>query len=281
MSIHQQWKKSLDPDSLKCSQGHILLQKNDGTPACVMPSTYEKLIDRGYAKYDSSLMSKRPDMMNQLVQHMISNESLMHHWHDMLQKNQNLMMQTINDFVTHMKDNPELLKNMLGPMTSEPTLREKMIQTMQNHSHMEATLKQHTMWMDSVHQPIRSEMDHSDFEMGCPMCEKMEEKMSKTNCSWCPEYQMYSMHKQNQFSNSERMMDMMHHIWINSGMSADIHRQMLGNPSHMALMSQDLMEPMLNAVMDDVQLRQQMIDLMLEHEDFMNTIRHENPIDQH
>lgn len=279
MSIHQQWKKFSDLYLLKCNQGHILLQKNDGTPACVLPYTYEKLIDRGYTKFDLSLMSKRPDMMNQLMDHMISNESLMHHWHNMLQKNPSLMMQTMNDFTIHMKENPELLKNMLGPMTSVPELREKMIQTMKHHSQMESSLKQNSMWMNSVHQPMMSSGmgNQGDSVMNCQMCQNMD----KTSCSWCPEYQMHSMSKITVFSHSERMMDMMHEIWINSDMTSEIHREMLKNPSHMALMSQDMMEPLLNAVMDDDQLRQQMIDLMLEHENFMNTIRHENPSDQH
>ena len=36
-----------------------------------------------------------------------------------------------------------------------------------------------------------------------------------------------------------------------------------------------------NAVMDDEDLREQMIDLMLQHNDFMNSIRYENPIQEH
>ena len=33
--------------------------------------------------------------------------------------------------------------------------------------------------------------------------------------------------------------------------------------------------------MDDEDLRGQMIELMLQHEDFMNSIRHENPAWEH
>jgi len=51
---------------------------------------------------------------------------------------------------------------------------------------------------------------------------------------------------------------------------------MLENSSHMAMMSHQMMEPMLGAVMDDANLREQMIELMLEHQDFMNSIRHDN-----
>ena len=57
---------------------------------------------------------------------------------------------------------------------------------------------------------------------------------------------------------------------------------MLESPTHLAAMSQQLMEPMVNSIMNDQVLRQEMINLMLENHDFMNSIRHENPVnDQH
>ena len=262
---HHQWKKSVDPDVIICKENHLLLQKHDGSPACVMPSTYMKLIDRGYGNYDSSIMSKRPEMMSHLMQNMVSNENLMYHWHEMLQKNPSVMMQTIDDWVTQMKENPELLKNILGPMTSDPKLREKMIETMKNHPHMENSLKGHSKWMNSVHQPIMG----SDMEQGM---------MSNTDCAWCPDYQMSTSHEHSKkFVNSDRMMDMMHDMWINSGISQDMHTLMLEDPSHMALMSEHMMKPMLDAIMDDHELRVKKIDLMLEHHDFMNSIQHDNP----
>jgi len=265
MSPHYQWKKFADPDTLICKQGHLLLQKNDGNPACVIPSTYLKLIDRGYGNYDSSIMSKRPEMMNHLMQNIASNESLMYHWHDMLQRNPSMMIQTMNNWIIQMKENPEFLKNMLGPMTSDPKLREKMIETMKNHPHMENSLKGHSKWMNSVHQPM----------MGSGMGQGM---VPNTECAWCPDYQMSTSHEHSKkFANSDRMMDMMHDMWINSGISQDMHILMLEDPSHMALMSEHMMKPMLDAVMDDEELRVKIIDLMLEHHDFMNSIQHDNP----
>ena len=265
MSPHDQWKKFADLDTLICKQGHLLLQKNNGNPACVLPFTYLKLIDRGYGAYDSSIMSKHPEMMNQLMQNMASNDKLMYHWHEMLQKNSSMMMQTMNNLVSQIKDNPELLKNMLGPMTSDPKLREKMIEIMKNHSQMENSLKQNTIWMDSVHQTM--------------MSSGMEQGMHNITCTWCPDYQINANHKHfGEFVNSDKMMDVIHHMWINSEMTQDMHVLMMKNPSHMAQMSEHMMEPMLEAIMDDVNLRQQMIDLMLEHPDFMNTIRHNNPV---
>ena len=251
---------------------------------------------------------------------MASNQNLMLHWHEMMQNDSNMMTKTMVDWVSQMKKNPELLKNMLGPMTSDPELREKMIHTMKNHLQMESYLKLHSMWMDSVHQPMssgmghgsdstmsggmcggksdgmgnhtesmscgksdeKSNMGHGDSDMGCPMCEKMQEKKRLDNCPWCPSYKHHSMSSHLMtISSSDKMMDIIHHMWINSEMTKDMHTLMLEDPSHMAMMSNQMMEPMLNAVMDDDDLREEMIELMLQHKDFMNSIRHENPETSH
>jgi len=175
MSPHQQWKKSTDLDILTCKQELVLLQKINGNPSCVMPFTYMKLVDRGYGNYDSSMLSKHPEMMNQLMQNIASNEELMSHWHGMLKKNPTLMSKAMASLASQMKDNPQLLKNMLGPMTSDPKLRETMIETMKNHSSMETSLKQHSGWMDLVHHS----MMNSD----------MGKNMHNLICSWCPSYE--------------------------------------------------------------------------------------------
>jgi hypothetical protein len=172
------------------------------------------------------------------------------------------MTKTMDNWISQVKDNPDLLKNMLGPITSDPVLREKMIEIMENHPYMENSLKMNSKWMDSVH--------HS-------MSSGMGQEMNHTACAWCPDYQMSSSHGHSiTLANSDRVMDMMHDLWINSDMSKDMTMMMLQNPSHLAYMSEQMMEPMLNAIMDDEILRQQMIDLMLEHQDFMNSIRHDN-----
>ena len=149
MSPHQQWKQFSNIDMITCKEGHLLLQKTNGNPSCVMPSTYLKLVDRGYGNFDSSIMNKHPEMMNNLMSNMASNQNLMHHWHEMMQKNPSMMKQTMDDWVSQIKDNPELLKNMLGPMTSDPKLRETMIDAMKNHSHMETSLKQRLRYQQS------------------------------------------------------------------------------------------------------------------------------------
>ncbi len=269
MTIHKQWKKFADLDMLTCKPGYLLLQKSNDNPACVMPSTYLKLVDRGYGSHNQSIMDKNPEMMNHLMSSMASNEKLMTHWHTMMQKNPNTMTNTMSSWISQMNNNPELLKNMLGPITSDPELREKMIQTMKNHPQMENHLKTHSIWMDSVHKPM--------------MGSGMGQGMHHTTCTWCPEYKYHStdLHSMMKMSGSVKMMDMIHHMWINSEITQDMHTMMLEDPSHMAMMSNQMMEPMLNVIMNDEDLREQMIDLMLEHEEFMNTIRHDNLETQH
>jgi len=268
MSPHQQWKKFADIDMLTCKSGYLLIQKGNGNPACVMPSTYLKLVDRGYGFYNQSIMDRNPEMMNDFMNSMLLNESLMSHWHEMMQNDPAIMMEAMGDWVLQMKNNPELLKNVLSPMISDPELRKKMIHTMKNHPQMEIHLKSHSVWMDSIHQPM--------------MSSGMGQGVHQSECIWCPHNEDNSMNSHGtMMSGSNKIMDIIHHVWINSEMTKDMHSMMLEDPSHMAIMSNQMMEPILYAVMDDEDLREQMIELMLEHQDFMNSIRHENSETSH
>ena len=260
--LRQDWKQFSNVDTLECFSDRILLQKDNGSPACVIPSTYLKLIERGYGNFDSSLMMTRPQMMNLLIQNMVSNENMMTHWHEMMEKNPGVTNQTMIDWVSMMKEDPKLLVNMMGPTTRDPQLREQMLETMKEHPVMEDALKQHPIWMESVHKPM---MQH-------------DKEMRMHGCSWCPEYShSHTMNKHvEHVSHSGRIMDMMHHIWINDQMSEDLNETMLANTDHMVLMSQHMLSEMLNPMMDDPELREQMIDLMLQHQEFMDSVRHAN-----
>ena len=202
----------------------------------------------------------------------------------MLKKNNTVMTQTMGNWVLQMKNDSKLLKNMLSSMTSDPKLRVQMIQIMKDHSNMEIFLKQDPEWMESIHRPVvnLTENKNNDSKIDCYACDLLEKNMIYSSCSWCPEYETQSNHNYSEtFSKSEKIMNIVHGIWINSGMSKNVHDLMINDPVHMAQMAEHLMEPMLNAVMDDDILRGQMIDLMLEHEDFMNSIRHTNTLQVH
>lgn len=72
------------------------------------------------------------------------------------------------------------------------------------------------------------------------------------------------------------MEDMIHHIWINEKMRNQMQLLMLENPEHMKNMAKNMMEQMLDYIISDLILREQMIEMLLEHQDFMDSIRHEN-----
>lgn len=269
----KQWKQISDIEQLTCKEGLLLLQKNNGAPACVSSSSYLRLVDRGYGMFDSQIMMNRPIMMNNLMQTMTADQTIMHHWHEMMINDKAMMQTTMQNWISHMKENPQYLANMMGPMTTDPDLREQMIEEMRQHREMTRTLQEHPRWMDSVHHDGMG----PGMGQGMGMGSSQGKGMHMANCPWCPEYEMHQMHGHSkEFSHSGRMMDMMHHMWINEEMTTDVHEFMIKNPSHMAKMSEQMMGPMLGYMMDDPDLRQQMIDLMLEHQEFMDSIRHEN-----
>ena len=88
-----------------------------------MPSSYLKLVERGYGLYNQSIMNNHPEMMNNLMNSMASNQKIMHHWHEMMQNDSYKMTKTMENWILQMKEDPQLLKNMLAPMTSDPELR--------------------------------------------------------------------------------------------------------------------------------------------------------------
>lgn len=257
MSPLQQWKEFADPDMLSCNGGYLLLQKDNGFPACVSVSTYFKLIERGYGNLDLALLENHPEMINQIIHKILNEQKMTHHWHEMMTKNPAILTETLERWNVKMKENPTLLRNMLGPMTSDPELREELVTIMKNHPEMENSLKQNDRWMVSVHFPVGK--GHG--------------------CEWCADYKIK---QKNDFSrdatNSDKMTILIHQIWANTSTSKQMNEMMLESPSHLAAMAQQLIEPMANSVMNDRVLRQEMIDLMLENHDFMNSIRHESQI---
>ena len=268
----KQWKETSDIEKLTCKEGLLLMQKNNGAPACVSPLSYLKLVDRNYGMFDPDIMMKRPMMMNNLIEMMSSNQNIMSHWHEMMINDKTMMQKTMDNWITKMKENHGFLANMMGPMMSDPELRKQMIQEMKKHRGMMDTLQEHPRWMDSVHH------ERLGSEMGSGMgMDSHGKAMHMDNCPWCPEYDMHQKHQNSSsFSHNDRMMNMMHQMWINEEITTDMHEFMIKNPSHMSQMSDQMMGQMLGPIMDDPELRQQMIDLMLEHQEFMNSIRHEN-----
>ena len=281
LSPHQQWKKLADPDLLYCKEGYLLLQKTNGIPACVEPSTYVKLIERGYGPYNSSLLSKNSDMLNNLMHYIISDEKLMYHWHEMMKNDFNVMQQSIDDWIVKMKNDPQLLKNFLGPLSSDSNLRAQMIQTMKNHPTMEFYLKQNPTWMKSIHEHVR-DVTNNSHGSECSTCGVDSQITLQSSCLWCPEFHFDpTINISPSIPNNGKTMDLLHNLWLNAGMRKQMHHIMIEDPSHMAQMSEQIMEPILYSIMDNEILRSQMMNLLLENNEFMNSIRHAALSDRH
>jgi hypothetical protein len=262
-----QWKQLPDPDILTCKEGLILLPKTNGAPACVLPSTYLKLVDRGYGNFNSSQLMNHPQMMIHLMGEMIVEPQLMYHWHTMIMNDLKIMQYTMSDMIFQLKENPEFMANIMGPMTANPELRKQMIEHMQNHPQMMISFQEHPGWMASVHRPM----------LGSNIGQEMRSEMHRNDeCSWCPEIEQLNLQAHQGFHRPKIMEDIMHHIWVNEKMRTQMHNFMLENAHHMGLMTDQMMESILGSMMDDLELRQQMIDMMLENQEFMNSIRHEN-----
>lgn len=283
LSPHLQWKQLADPDLLDCREGYLLLQKSNDIPACVEPSTFVKLIERGYGPYDSSLLSKRPDMLNHLMHYIVSDEKLMYHWYEMMKKDSKIMRQSIDDWIIKMKNDTQLLKNFLGPLSIDSKLRTQMVQIMKNHPTMESHLKQNSEWMKSIHDIASNSNNHND-DSNCSMCNDNDSSpmTSKSSCVWCPEFHFNPTNNTLPLiPNDARTMDVLHSFWTNTSMRNQVHNIMIEDPSHMAQMSEQMMEPILSSLMDDEILRSQMINLLLENNEFMNSIRHADLSDRH
>lgn len=260
----KQWKQLPDLEILTCKAGMLLLQKSDGSPACVLPSTYLKLVDRKYGKYDSVLLAKQPGMIDNLLNDMVSNPNMMQHWHDMMIQNPNMMQDTMNLWIPKMKDDPNFLTKFMDPMINDPKIREKMITEMKGHPKMMNTLKENNKWMYSVHEKM------TGTGMDSPMGQNYSPHTDmQSNTHNTMQHVMY-------FHNQEIMMDMMHHMWVTDSVRDKMTEFMLENPTHMNFMTDQLMSQILNSMMDDSTLRPQMIEIMLENTEFMNSIRHDN-----
>jgi hypothetical protein len=269
ISSRHQWKQSSDPESLTCKQSLILLQKANGVPACVSSVTYIKLVDRGYGKFNSSQLMNRPDMMTLLMGGMVNDSKLMHHWHNMTLNDPKILQKTMDEMVLQLEENKEYITNILGQMIKSPELRKQMIEQMESHSQMTDSLQSHSEWMESVHQPtMKSNMNH----------EMNSETHENIGCAMCSKTKQHDLHANKGFHDPKIMEDLIHHIWINEKMRTKMQILMLKNPIHLNLMVDQLMNPLLGLMMDNPEIRNKMIEIMLENQDFMDSIRHENKL---
>jgi len=154
--VGHQWDLHHDITQLTCAKGTaILLMNNDGEPACVKPSTYLTLVDRGYGKFDSNIMMNRPMMMQGLMGQMMDDPNLTQPMIDNMMNNQQMMQSMMgnNQMMGMMRGgmmgqgmmgqgmmgqgmmmrSPEVMNDMMNQMIQNPEFRQQMIDEMQLH----------------------------------------------------------------------------------------------------------------------------------------------------
>ncbi len=77
MPVRHQWMMTNDPNQLVCQPGMGLMLGNNGNPACVSPSTYMRLVDRGWGNYDINQMTRDQHFMTGVMNNMMYHPQLM------------------------------------------------------------------------------------------------------------------------------------------------------------------------------------------------------------
>jgi len=250
---------------ITCKEGYVILTKQDGTSACVSPSTYLRLIDRSWGMWDRTMMMKQP-MMNNVMNQMIQNPELMQQWHGTMIRHQQQMQEIRNQWIEKLKENPQLMANMMGPMTTDLELQQKMIDQIIQHHEMMKSIRNDTQGMGMMMRgPMMGQgMMEQGMEImhgNCPWCPTSSTpdiQYGTATCPWCPVTNQ-TMGVGWMMRNPQQMQDMMNQIWQDPQWRQQMHNMMIQKPWHMGPMMNQMMGPMMGPMMNDPQLRQQML----------------------
>ena len=140
MTPKQQMMMGTNSDQITCADGKVLMMNNMGMPACVTPSTYWRLADRGWGNFDTELLAKNQNHMHGVMGAMINHPEMSKHMHDWMQNNPEHMQTMMNNWMPQMMQNQQWMNNMMGPimnhMMNDPQMQQQMMNHMINHPQM-------------------------------------------------------------------------------------------------------------------------------------------------
>ena len=279
MSPRAQMQLNPDISQLSCREGFVILAKANGVPACVSPSSYLRLVDRGWGMWDSTMMMNRPQMMSDLMGGMIQDPQLMQQWHDMMIQNQQQMQQTRDQWLGQIKENPKLLANMMGPMTTDPNLQKQMIDQMLGHQGMMQSIRNNTGWMGMMHGQMMGQGMGMHQCAWCQTASNPNVQYGTTTCPWCPVTNQ-TMGTGWMMNNPQYMQNMMGQIWQNSQWRGQMNDMMIQNPWHIGPMTGQMIGQILNPMMDNPEIRQQMLEMITQNQEFMQKLRNDQKFQQ-
>lgn len=186
MSPRQQWMMSNDPSQVTCRTGmSLLISSSSGAPACVSPTTYMRLVDRGWGSYDFNHIARDQQFMTGIMNNMMYHprimgymmndpQSLQHmqqnnQWMGMMHRGQMMggpmmgsaMMQNytvgcpwcpVGSGIQQgwMMHNPQHMQNMMGYMMNDPELRQQMFEHMMSNQQYMQQLMQNQTFMQKI-----------------------------------------------------------------------------------------------------------------------------------
>jgi len=296
MTPKQQMTMGTNPDQITCADGKVLMMNSMGMPACVTPSTYWRLADRGWGNFDTELLAKNQNHMHGIMGAMVNHPQISQHMHDWMRDNPQHVQTMMNNWIPQMMQNNQWMMNMMGPMMNDPELSQQMMDHMIMNPQMMQNMQSNKQWMRMMHgDPMMSSgMYHgmmTNSTMNCPWCPFMQDSMNQSmmgsGCAWCQgkmghgmmnQGKMMSSHLQSSttdktptasqdwmMQNPQHMQSMMNHMMNNPQSMQTMHGMMMQNPQHMHGMMNNMMGPMMNHMMNNPQMQQQMMNHMMNH----------------
>ncbi|MFB5597633.1 MAG: hypothetical protein ACE5RJ_01265 [Nitrosopumilaceae archaeon] len=269
MSPRQQWMTINDINELNCRDDLVLMTKANGTPACVSPHAYFRLVDRGWGHFDDSLYVNRQQMMQNLMGHMVRDPGLMQPMHQMILQDQQQVIAMTDLWYDSVKQNPQVMSNFMMSAMNNTDLRQQMIDSMIQNPQMMQAMKGNNQIMGMMQ---GGSMMGQGQMMGGPM---MGQGMMGQNMMSQP---LVGQHMT--MRNPDVMNNMMNQMMQNPQMMQHMHDMMLQNPYHMQRMMGShmtstvgpMMNPMMEQMMNDPEIREQMFELMMQHQEFMQSM---------
>jgi len=77
MPVRHQWMMNNDPNQITCPTGMGMMMGYSGNPACLTPSTYMRLADRGWGNYDFNYMTRDQQFMTGTMNNMMQHPQMM------------------------------------------------------------------------------------------------------------------------------------------------------------------------------------------------------------
>ena len=306
MTPRQQMMMGTNPDQITCTDGKVLMIKNMGMSACVSPSTYWRLADRGWGAFDTDTLAQNQNYMHGVMGAMINHPQMSQYMHDWMRDNPQHMQTMMDNWMPQMMQSDQWMMNMMGPMMNDPELSQQMMNHMMMNPQMMQNMKSNQQWMGMMHggSMMNNGMYHGmmmNSTMTCPWCPFMQDSMNQSmmgvGCAWCQDNMGHGMMMNNNMmmnqgmtgnnmqsstldkstipsygwmmQNPQHMQNMMNHMMNDPQSMQTMHEMMMQNPQHMHGMMSGMMQPMMNHMMNDPQMQQQMMNHMMNHPQMM------------